>query len=150
VSGGDYDSTIVPAGEVIFAYLAATGTWEDSVHNLSNRAVLGNRSYDVRNATSTRWNVIVQNRINFTTDFQTIDYFVNGNYTESTEPVVNEINISLWSLYNNSAPAGSKFIPYVSNFTYNNNTPVTYGDVIWAYYNASFIDTVPVNWDLMR
>ena len=137
-SGGSNGAVVVPSGRAFFTYLSAAGTWQDSVRNESAYSYIST----IYNASNTNWNIVVNLNSTSSTNFTDIDGEINGDSTS-----IWDTNVTYFSLYNNSASSGSKYIPYVSNLTsLNGGTTVNYGDTIWMYLGITDVTSIDLNW----
>jgi len=128
VSGGTGGSTSVPYGEAIFLYMESAGTFDDFVVNTS-AGTQGN--FNITNQTASDWNIACQRNTSDSFTFTNLDYYLNGNKTD-----ILSMNVTYFSFYNNSASTGSKYIPYVANWTTSTaSTPLSYGDCVWLFLN---------------
>ena len=81
--------------------------------------------------------------------FRDLDVYINCNPvgTGCAQEENNATRTDFFSLYNNSASSGNKYIPFVANWTINNETPITYGDTTWIFVNsADASNFTTINW----
>lgn len=134
VSGGSYGAVNIKGGEPVLLYLSADATFSDMIRNTSAYVV----SHNLSNSSNSNWNLLMNRNFTKTDgfDLQRIDVYINGNSSAGVQTVTGNINLSAVSVYNNSASVGSKYIPFVGNWSINNQTRIKPGEVAWLYYNV--------------
>ena len=122
ISGGSYGGRNIPYGDSVFLYMdGTTGQMEDLVVNTS----AGGTKYNITNATASDWNVACNRNATGTATFQELDLYCNG----GTYLAVASLNVTYLDYFNASASTGNKFIPYIANWSEENNeTALSYGD----------------------
>ena len=141
VSGGSNGGVTVPSGEPVLLYLAASSTFSDLVWNTT--ALNGGLSQDITNQTASDWNLVMNKNSSDSFMVNQLDNYTNDCPTYAN---CNTLNITFMSVYNNSADIGSKYIPYVGNWTINDETPISYGEVIWMFMSNNAGSTTTFNW----
>ncbi len=146
VSGGSNGPTSVGAGEVVLIFLSADANFEDLIHNSS---AVNIQSHNITNQSSSDWNLVMMRDNTDDKIFRDLDVYINCDPvgTGCAQEENNATRTDFFSLYNNSASSGNKYIPFVANWTINNETPLTYGDTTWIFVNsADASNFTTINW----
>ncbi len=151
VDGGNNGAVQVPLGSPVFMFFGAAATWETSVHDTDFITRGGNVGdlTTLRNQSNTDWNIVVIPQRNMSMTIAQFEYDLNTN-NSAIERFF--LNVTAFSKFNNTAPNGSKYTPYVANISFNNDTRVEFGDTIWIHINDEIknLDTVIINWSNIR
>jgi len=145
VSGGSYGAVSVGAGDAALIYMASATTLSDLIWNTT--AVEEELTHNVTNQTASDWNLMMMRDDDDDKTLQELDRYLNcvpiG--TGCGSSANNGTNVTYMSVYNNSASSGSKYIPFVGNWSINNATPLTFGNIVWMFLDASSSD-ITINW----
>ena len=159
VDGGSYGGRTVNAGDPVLLYFSANTNFSDSIYNVSRVDDNGGGAVNISNQSSSDWNLIVNRNSTTTFTLQQIDSYINcGKNISSDTPCGSSANnltvVDYMSFYNNTAPVGSKYIPFVANWSINNATPIQFGQALWVHWTDPLPQTGIVsrivNWTLMR
>lgn len=120
-------STTPNSTGVAFIYVETNQTWENRTWEID----AADHQFNLTNY-SNGWNIVpIVNQSGIW--LWELDYSINGDGT-----AVNWTNITQFmSFRNESASAGSKYIPYVRNLTINNLTIIDYGEAVWIHLNKT-------------
>jgi len=146
VDGGANGGNEVPAGGVGLIYMSAAANFSDLVWNTS--AFDQTLQTNISNQTNSDWNLIMN--LNSSDDFRLnqLDNFTNecSDYANC-----NNLNITFMSVFNNSESSGSKYLPYVNNWTINNATTLGFGNTVWMFMGSDSADTsnISIEWGSM-
>lgn len=141
VSGGSNGGVNVSAGGVFLAYVATDTTFSDLVWN--ETAMDSALEVNLTNQTASDWNLVMNTNYSNSFNFRQLDNYTN---TCATEGQCNFNNITYFSHFNNSAASGSKYVPFVNNWTINSGRSFAFGETIWAYVGDGDVDDVTINW----
>lgn len=121
----------IKSGKAFFAYFSSTGSaWNDLVVNATAHGTL----FNVTSTANTNWSIGINLNSSTTFVFADLDYYINGgNSTFGSRTY----NVTYMVLYNNSADVNHKYIDYKSNWTFNYNKPIAYGDPVWFLNQAA-------------
>jgi len=125
--GGTNGAVEVAAGQPVFIYVASDTTFSDLIWNTT----LFPSIYNLTTQDSSNYSIVVN--YNYTVGvkrFQGIDNYINSNGGISIQNDT-QINVSYLSFYNNTASSGNKYIPFKSNWSYNNATQMRFSEVTW-------------------
>lgn len=134
-NGGIVVESSMPA----LLYLASDTTFSDAVWNISSHDNLVN----LTNQTASDWNLVMNE--NYSTDYQMyqLDNTTNDCPTEAN-CVFN--NVTYFSLFNSSAATGSKYMPFVNNWTIANTTNMEFGVCSWMFIGDGDVNNIQINW----
>lgn len=142
VDGGNWGTLSIPYGEAVFIYMASAGQMEDWVVNNSDGL------FNITNQTDSDWNIACNRNTSTTYNFQELDEYLNT-YGSGSMFNATSLNVTFMDFYNNSAPIGSKYIPYISNWSgdMSNTTPISYADCAWMEIGQDHPSTfLEINW----
>ena len=128
ISGGSNSGTSVPYGEAYFAYMGSASTMSDMVRNTTSKV----GSFNITNQTSGAYSLACNRNLTTGYSFQKLDYYFNGDGSS----VVSQ-NVSRFSFFNSSAATNYKYIPFLYNWTFNNETIMNYGDCSFFELNEA-------------
>ena len=131
------NDNLINESSIAFIYTESTNkSWENRTWSVDRTEFY----YNLTNH-STGWNIVPI--LNQTTifNFDKLERSINGRGAAmSVESSFNNSNrtkfMSGYFEYNES---GSKYVPYVANRSFNNNTNVSYGDAVWVHFNRSVL-----------
>jgi len=154
VDGGINGEIKVNPGEPVLLYLAADLNFEDMILNITSH---NTSEANVTNQSASTWNLVVNLNTTVNLTFADIDRYLNCNNTVPLSFVgggcahqANNVSqIDYFSFYNNSASAGSKYVPYVANWSINNNTGLEYGQCVWLNMGGAGANelTIGIDWN---
>lgn len=142
VDGGNWGTLSIPYGEAVFIYMASDGEMEDWIVNISNNL------FNITNQTDSDWNIACNRNTTTTYNFQELDEYLNT-YGSGDMFNATTLNVTFMDFYNNSAPIGSKYIPYIANWSgdMSNTTPISYADCAWMEIGQDHPSTyLEINW----
>lgn len=134
VEDGDYGTQVVYPGDAVLIYVDADTNLSDLVWNTSTGLVV-DKSYNLTNQTASDWNLLMQTSTT-AKRLQLVDSYFNCNVLDNgcAAGANNYTRVPYLSYYNNTAAIGSKYVPYVANWSINNDTTLDYGECVWIYY----------------
>ena len=136
VTGGSNGDIILLSGNAVFMFINDSKVnWTDSVINITSF----NTTSRIENKSNTDWNIVLAKDYNLgIVKMGDIDRDINSLTSADT----GNLNITVMSFYNRSANLGNKYIPFVGNRTFNNESHVIFGDPIWMFLgNTTLIGT---------
>ena len=122
---------------VLFIYVSSDTDWEHELWEVG--ATNDDLWWNFTNASTEGWNLVpllVQNSSVLPTNFQELDLSIAGNGTD----ILYSNYTTYFSMYVEENATGSKYIPFVSNWTLNNATAVDYGEAFWAYFSTTITE----------
>ena len=132
VSGGSYGGVDVLSGNPALIYLSSATTFSDLVWNTSALDL----SINLTNQSASDWNLVMNRNSTTEFKFQRLDTYLNGNSSPANQVAV-DLNMTFMSFYDNSASAGSKYVPFVGNWSINNGTTLGFGQCVWLYTDTT-------------
>ncbi len=148
VTGGSFGTTSVTAGNTVLIFLSSSTTLSDLIWNTS---AINVASHNITNQSASDWNLVMNRNSTDSKTFQDIDSYVNCvNLTAGCAAGLNtDANVTFFSAYNNSASSGSKYIPYVGNWSINNGTTLGFGNTVWLFLGDDATSTLTLDWTII-
>lgn len=152
VSGGSYGDTLVNPGYPVLVYLSADTNFEDLVWNTTALPIGAVDSYQQQNITNSsisgNWNLVMMRDWNTDKKIGQLDPYINCNEVGAGCATGNNnaTNVDYFSIFNNSASTGSRYIPVIGNWSINNGTTLHFGNVLWAFFNGDADSVLTINW----
>ncbi len=154
VDGGSYGGTTVEPGNATLIFLSSAITFSDMIWNTS---LMVTTAHTMTNQSASGWNLAVMRNSTVNYTFGAIDKYVNcpgngtGTFFETRGEGCNaqENNVShipFLSAYNNSASSGSKYIPFVANWSISNETTLEFGNTVWMFLDGTKTREVIIDW----
>jgi len=139
VAGGSYATTVVENGQPFLIYVATATTFSDMIWN----ATAVGLTDTLTNQSTSKYNLIMNRNSSDSFRFNQLD-----NLTNDCPDYANCVfsNVTYMSYFDNTASDGSKYTPYVGNWTINNDTSPSFGECIWAYIGDDDVDDITINW----
>lgn len=158
VSGGSNGGVNVHPGEVVLVHISADQNFSDIVYNATATVnpFTGNTSVTITNQSASDWNLVMQEDFRDDISLQRLDTYLNCQNGSTPGAcgnigaVNNMTNVSFFSLYNNSASSGAKYIPYVANWSINNATVFKFSQAIWLFKANDGAQNQTLNWSAIN
>ena len=155
VSGGTDGGTSVAAGYPVLLYLSADANFSDLIWNATavNVDSASGGNANLTNQTSSDWNLMMELDDDDTKMISDLDKYINCNPKgNGCSAQANNVTwFDYMSFYNNTASSGSKYIPYVANWSINNATTFSYGECLWVYLGSGNTthNNIHINWSVV-
>jgi hypothetical protein len=148
VSGGSNYDISVKAGMPVLLYMAAAGNVSDLLWNTSSFSAAQTLAVNLTNQTESDWNLVCNRNYSdgdgVGIKFQWLDNLLNAG---DVNPQNNsQSNVTFMSFYNNSASSGSKYKPFVANWSINNDTYMEFCECSWMFVGKTDNYNQTINW----
>lgn len=142
--------TTVVRGDAVWIEINTTSVnWENRTVDTATTL----RQEHLTNASDIPWSIYgIQNRngkslgdIEVELDNSNVTYNISGtvyyqkmsSYGDNTTGRYNNDDVHYYVFFNNSASSGSKYVPHYRNWSFNNNTPLKFGEAVMISINST-------------